>query len=69
MMQRALELLRGSFWRIDLSRVKLSRLEVEFLKAFFDVTVDRMVDDLTAEERSYLVLKKKAKYLSNPYVN
>ena len=69
MMERIRDLLKGSFWKLDLSRVKLSAVEMDFLSNFFDVSVDRVVDALTVEERAYLVLRKKQKYLSNPYVN
>jgi len=69
MMEKVRDLLKGSYWKLDLSRVKLSRVEVEFLSNFFDITVDRLVDDLTVEERAYLVLKKKAKFIQNPLVN
>jgi len=69
MLERVHELLKGSFWMLDLSRVKLSRLELDFLKVFFDVAVDRLVDDLNYQERSFIVLKKKSKFISNPYIN
>ena len=68
-MERVYELLRGSYWKLDLSCVRFTNLELDFLKEFFDITVDRVVDDLSIEERAYLVLRKKQKYLSNPYVN
>jgi hypothetical protein len=69
MLERVCELLKGSFWKLDLSRVKLSRLELDFLSNFFDVLFEREVDDLTVEERAYLVLRKKQKFISNPAVN
>jgi hypothetical protein len=69
MMGRVYDLLKGSFWKLDLSRVQLSRLELDFLKVFFDITVDHVVNDWSIEERSYLVLKKKQKYISNLYLN
>jgi hypothetical protein len=69
MLQKVMDLLKGSYWKLDLSRVKLSEIEVDFLKAFFDVTVERLIDDLTGQEFSYLVLRKKFKFISNPYIN
>jgi len=68
-MERIRNLLKGSFWKIDLARVKLSAVELDFLSNFFDISCDRFIDDLTEEEHIYLILKKKVKYLNNPYVN
>ena len=69
MMQMVKELLRGSFWRLDLSKVSLSRLELEFLSNFFNITYDKEIDDFSMEEKRYLILRKKQKYISNPLVN
>jgi len=69
MIERVMDLLKGSYWKLDLSRVRFTNLELDFLKEFFNVSVERVIDDLTIEERSFLVLKKKQKYLTNPYIN
>jgi len=69
MMQMVKELLRGSFWRLDLSRVVLSKMELDFLSQFFTIEVNSIIDDLTFEERNYLILTKKPKYMNNYYFN
>ncbi len=68
-MDRIMGLLRGSFWKIDLGRFKLSQMEVDFLKEFFDIKVDKVVDDILIEEKVYLILQKKNKFITNPLVN
>ena len=68
-MEKVRNLLKGSFWKIDLSRVRLSSVELDFLSCFFDISFDRVIDDMTEEERSFLILKKKTKFIHNPYVN
>jgi len=69
MIERVMDLLKGSYWKLDLSRVRFTNLELDFLREFFEISFDRVVDDLTSEERAFLVLKKKVKYLTNPYIN
>ena len=68
-MEKVRELLKGSFWKLDLSKVKLSSLEIDFLSIFYDVLFEQVVDDMTGQEQSFLVLKKKQKFLSNSYIN
>lgn len=69
MMEKVRGLLKGSFWKIDVSRVRLSSNEIDFLSYFFDISIDQIVDDMTGQERSFLILTKKPKFVSNPYVN
>ncbi len=64
MLQRALDLLKGSFWKLDLSRIVLSQLELDFLRIFFDISFDNGIDEWTFEEKTFLILRKKPKYLS-----
>jgi hypothetical protein len=68
-MNKVKDLLRGNFWMIDLSRVYLSQTEIDFLKIFFDCVIDRMLDDLTCQERVFLILTKKEKSISNSFIN
>ena len=68
-MEKVRNLLKGSFWKIDVSRVRLSAVELDFLSCFFNVSFDRVIDDMTEEERAFLILKKKTKFIHNPYVN
>jgi hypothetical protein len=68
-MERVKELLKGSFWKLDLSRVCLSKAEIDFLKVFFNVVLDQFIDDLTCEEKNFLILIKKEKFISNPIFN
>lgn len=66
MKERIRNLLRGSFWKIDISKVHLEQDEVDFLSYFFDISFDRVIDEWTSEERSFLVLCKKGKFIQNP---
>ena len=68
-MEKVRNLLKGSFWKIDLSRVRFTNLELEFLSCFFDISCDYVVDDMTEEERAFVVLRKKQKFIYNSYVN
>ena len=67
MMGRINELLKGSYWRLDLSKVSLSSIELDFLRLFFDIEFENIVDDWSFENKNFLILKKKSKYL--PLVN
>ena len=68
-MEKVRNLLKGSFWKIDLSEVRLSSVEIDFLSYFFDISCDYVVDDLSEEERAFVVLRKKQKFIYNSYVN
>jgi len=68
-MERVMELLRDCFWKIDLARFKLSKIELDYLSIFFDITFDKIIDEFTMQEKSYLILKKKPKFISNSYIN
>jgi len=68
-MEKVRNLLKGNFWILDLSRVRLSSMELDFLSCFFDVSFDHVVDDLSEEERAFIILQKKTKFINNPYVN
>jgi len=67
MVGRIIELLKGSFWIIDAN--KLSELELDFLKEFFDIKIDYVINDMTFEEKSFLILRKKSKFISNSLFN
>jgi len=67
MMERALDLLKGSYWKIDVARFKLSQAELDFLSIFFNIETIEEIDDLTDDLTKYLILRKKNKYLSNPF--
>ena len=69
MMERVRNLLKGNFWKIDVSRVRLSSVGLDFLSCFFNISFDRFIDDLTEEERAFIVLEKKPKFIHNSYVN
>jgi len=62
-MERVINLLKGSYWMIDVARMSLSNVELNFLKVFFDVEIDSFIDDFSLEERKFLILRKKAKYI------
>jgi hypothetical protein len=64
MMQRVLELLKGNFWVIDLNRLNLSDIELKFLSNFFNIEFDKFIDEFNFQEREFLILKKKTKFLS-----
>ena len=66
-MDKVLDLLKGSYWMLDLSKIKLKEFEIDFLKIFFDIKVDHVIDDM--KERSFLILRKKSKFISNPLFN
>jgi hypothetical protein len=68
-MEKIRDLLKGNFWILDLARVRLSPNEIDFLSNFYDVIFDQIVDDMTGQERPFLILTKKPKFVSNPYVN
>jgi hypothetical protein len=68
-MEKIRDLLKGSFWKVDLSKFCLSSVELDFLSNFFDVSFERFIDDMTAEEKAFLILEKKTKFINNPYVN
>lgn len=69
MMEKIRDLLKGNFWILDLARVRLSPNEIDFLSNFYDVIFDQIVDDMTGQERAYMILEKKTKFIKNPYVN
>jgi hypothetical protein len=62
-MDKVLNLLQGNFWIVNLERCKLSQFEIDFLKIFFDIKLDIIVDDNDFKERKFLILKKKSKFL------
>jgi len=66
-MERVINLLKGSYWRLDLSRIKLTSLELDFLSNFFDMSFENVIDDFSFEDKNFLILKKKFKYL--PYIH
>jgi hypothetical protein len=63
-MERVVNLLRGNYWVIDLQKFKVSDLELNFLSYFFDIKFDKfMFDELNLQEKVYLILKKKEKFI------
>jgi len=68
-MEKVRDLLKGNFWILDLSKVRFGSVELDFLSYFFDISCDHVVDDLSEEERAFLILQKKTKYIRNPLVN
>jgi hypothetical protein len=63
-MERVRNLLKGNFWKIDLVRFHLTSVELDFLSNFYDVSFDEFIDDLTGEERAFIILQKKQKYIN-----
>jgi len=68
-MDKIRELLKGNFWMIDLSKFNLTKTELEFLRAFFNLAFDQFIDEITFREKNLLILTKKEKFISNPLVN
>ncbi len=66
-MQRVWNLLKDWYWKIDLGKVNLSDVELDFLRVFFDMNKVTEIDEFSLEERCFLILKKKSKYL--PLIN
>jgi hypothetical protein len=65
MMQRVYELLKGNYWVIDISKMKLLELELNFLENFFTIEREVYFDEKQDfQEKVYLILKKKPKFLS-----
>ena len=64
MMERVKELLRGNYWIIDISKMKLSELELNFLGNFFIIGKEIYLDELNNFEREFLILIKKPKFLT-----
>ena len=62
MMEKIKDLLRGNFWIIDVSKINLSNIELNFLSYFFDVYYDTFFDEIDNEEKKFLILKKKFKF-------
>jgi len=65
MMQRVYELLKGNYWVIDISKMKLSELELNFLGNFFTIGREVYFDEFNNfQEREFLILIKKPKFLT-----
>ena len=64
MMERVKNLLKGNYWIIDISKMKLSELELNFLGNFFIIGKEIYFDELNNFEREFLILIKKPKFLT-----
>ena len=64
MMERVKNLLKGNYWIIDISKMKLSELELNFLGNFFIIGKEIYLDELNNFEREFLILIKKPKFLT-----
>jgi len=65
MMQKVYELLRGNYWILDLTRINLTDLEIDFLSDFFNVKYEVIFDEKSNfEEKKFLILVKKPKFLT-----
>jgi len=63
-MERVRDLLRSNYWIIDLNKINLSDIELDFLSNFFNIEFDKFIDEFNFQEREFLILKKKTKFLS-----
>jgi hypothetical protein len=63
MMERVKELLRGNYWIIDASKNELTKPELNFLSYFFHIHYDIFFDEISNEEKIFLILKKKDKFI------
>jgi len=65
MMEKIKDLLRGNFWIIDVSKINLSDIEIDFLSDFFNVKYEVIFDEKSNfEEKKFLILVKKPKFLT-----
>ena len=63
-MERISDLLRGNYWMLDLTRISLTDLEIDFLSHFFTIKREIYFDELNNFEREFLILIKKPKFLT-----
>jgi len=62
-MEKIKNLLTGNYWIIPQNYLSLSQIELDFLRYFFDISFDVIFDEFSFEEKRFIILKKKAKFL------
>jgi len=64
MIDKVCELLKGNYWFIDLEKVNLSTIELDFLSIFFNIQHEIFFDEKeNFKEKNFLILEKKNKFL------
>jgi len=61
-MDKVLGLLNGNYWVINLDKWQPSQMELIFLKNFFEIYLDKFIDETSLKERNFLILRKKPKF-------
>jgi hypothetical protein len=60
-MEKLKKILSNSYWVIPGN--ELSDIEISFLKSFFRIKKDFLIDEDTLIEKKYYILEKKSKFL------